>query len=184
METTERIVEAYVRYIKGWATIPNIKCDGQKEIDLFAIDPVTDRRYHIETSVSISGGFSALTALPLEEDEYKVRVKQAGARRKLDFFLQHKFSPPSIAAELKRLGCREERYGKVIVSWGWKEGVEDAAYKHGIELWDFRDLMREIAERGRKVKTYFGDDTLRTLSLFVRALDAEARKNKTSHAIS
>ena len=39
METTERIVEAYVRYIKGWATIPNIRCGGQLEIDLLAIDP-------------------------------------------------------------------------------------------------------------------------------------------------
>lgn len=53
METTERIVEAYVRYVKGWATIPNLRCEGQKEIDLFAIDPVTDERWHIETSVSI-----------------------------------------------------------------------------------------------------------------------------------
>jgi hypothetical protein len=33
METTEKIVEAYVRYVCGWATIPNIKC-GQYEIDL------------------------------------------------------------------------------------------------------------------------------------------------------
>jgi hypothetical protein len=64
METTERVVEAYVRYVKRWATIPNIKCMGQKEIDLFAIDPRTCERYHIETSVSISSGFSALNATP------------------------------------------------------------------------------------------------------------------------
>ena len=75
METTERIVEAYVRYIKSWATIPNIKCKGQREIDLFAIDPVTNRRYHIETSVSISGNFGPLTAEPFETGEYKVRRK-------------------------------------------------------------------------------------------------------------
>jgi len=37
METTEKIVEAYLRYVKGWATIPNLRCAGQKEIDLFAI---------------------------------------------------------------------------------------------------------------------------------------------------
>ena len=36
METTEKIVEAYVRYVKRWATIPNIRCDGQYEIDLLA----------------------------------------------------------------------------------------------------------------------------------------------------
>jgi hypothetical protein len=52
METTEKIVEAYVRHVKRWATIPNVRCDGQFEIDLLAIDPVTLERYHIETSVS------------------------------------------------------------------------------------------------------------------------------------
>jgi len=55
METTERIVEAYVRYVKGWATIPNIKCGGQKEIDLFAIDPVSGERFHIETPSRFRG---------------------------------------------------------------------------------------------------------------------------------
>jgi len=53
METTEKIVEAYVRYVKGWATIPNIKCPGQYEIDLLAIDPLSLGRYHIESGVSI-----------------------------------------------------------------------------------------------------------------------------------
>ena len=64
METTERVVEAYVRYVKGWATIANIRCEGQFEIDLLAIDPVTLGRYHIESGVSISGGYSKLTASP------------------------------------------------------------------------------------------------------------------------
>lgn len=53
METTEKIVEAYVRYITGWATIPNIKCDAQYEIDLLAINPVSRAHYHIESGVSI-----------------------------------------------------------------------------------------------------------------------------------
>lgn len=61
METTEKIVEAYVRYVKGWATIPNIRCDGGFEIDLLAIDPRTGDRYHIETSISVSPVFSRLT---------------------------------------------------------------------------------------------------------------------------
>lgn len=61
METTEKIVEAYVRYVKGWFTIPNIKCDGQMEIDLLAVDassPKGIKRYHIESGVSISGSYS------------------------------------------------------------------------------------------------------------------------------
>ena len=53
METTEKIVESYVRYVRGWATIPNIKCPGQYEIDLLAIDPLNLGRYHIESGVSI-----------------------------------------------------------------------------------------------------------------------------------
>src|SRR5262249_32719706 len=62
METTEKIIECYVRHVLRWATIPNIKCDGQYEIDLIAIDPVNLERYHIESSVSASKGFSRLTA--------------------------------------------------------------------------------------------------------------------------
>ncbi len=61
METTDKTVEAYVRYVKGWATIPNIKCPGQNAIDLLAIDPKTGKGYPIETSVSISSGFSKIT---------------------------------------------------------------------------------------------------------------------------
>jgi len=57
METTERIVEAYVRYIRGWATLPNIRCEGQMEIDLLAIDLVSLDRYHIESGVSVSGSY-------------------------------------------------------------------------------------------------------------------------------
>jgi len=46
------------------------------------------------------------------------------------------------------------------------------------ELWDFRNLMREIATPGRDKRTYFGDDTLRTLTLFEKALDGVAPSKK------
>ena len=65
METTEKIVEFYCRYAKGWFIIPNIKCDGQYEIDLLAVKPLPDgaiARYHIEAGVSISGGYWGTTA--------------------------------------------------------------------------------------------------------------------------
>jgi hypothetical protein len=56
METTEKIIESYVRYVRRWATIPNVTCEGQHEIDLLAVDPVTHDKYHIESSVSVSKG--------------------------------------------------------------------------------------------------------------------------------
>ena len=173
METTERIVEAYVRYVKGWATIPNIKCGGQKEIDLFAIDPVKGDRYHIETTVSISKNYRALTTREYVDGDHKVRPKAARARRTLGFFLKQKFEAPGVKAALAKY-CNGKPYKKIIVIWEWGDGVREAAAGHGVELWDFRDLMRKIAELGRHQRTYFGDDTLRTLTLFIKALDSKA----------
>jgi hypothetical protein len=174
METTERIVEAYVRYVKGWATIPNIKCDGQKEIDLFAINPKTGDRYHIETTVSISQNFRALTSNEFLPGDHKVRGKAARARRTLGFFLQEKFDAPGVQKALASYGDSRP-INKIIVIWEWKPGVKEAAAEHGVELWDFRELMAQIAELGRHERTYFGDDTLRTLTLFVKALGSNAK---------
>ena len=170
METTERIVEAYVRYVRGWATIPNLRCAGQKEIDLFAIDPRTDERWHIETSVSISSGFSKLTNDSYEPGEHKVRVKSATARRKLGFFLEEKFLPAAVAAKLGDYGCEEGGIRRAIVTWDCKPGVEEAAHAHGVEVWKLPDLMHALAEEGRKGNVYFGDDTLRTITLFARGM--------------
>ncbi len=83
METTERIVEAYARYVQGWAMLPNIRCDGQLEIDLLAIDLVSLERYHVESGVSVSGAYSKLTNQPYSPDVLKQRTKQAGQRRTL-----------------------------------------------------------------------------------------------------
>lgn len=179
METTERIVEAYVRYIKGWATIPNIRCGGQLEIDLLAIEPADVRkRYHIETGVSISGAYSKLTARSFSEDELKERVKAAGQRRTLGYFAKRKFSRPEVISKLQEYGFKPGNYTKIIVTWGWEDGVEEQARAQGIELWDFRDLLQEIADQAGRDRSYFTDDTLRTLSLFAHATKASNRTDK------
>jgi hypothetical protein len=176
METTEKIVEAYVRYVRGWATIPNLRCAGQKEIDLFAIDPRTDERWHIETSVSISGSFSKLTNDAYESGEHKVRIKGATARRKLGFFLEEKFRCAAVTAKLAQYGCKEGGIRRAIVTWDCKQGVEEAAKLHGIEVWKLPNLMRAVADEGRKGNAYFGDDTLRTITLFARGLAQPAKE--------
>ena len=63
----------------------------------------------------------------------------------------------------------EDNYSKIIVSWGWEPKVKDEADKHGIQLWDFRDILKEIAASSEGERMYFTDDTLRTLQLFARA---------------
>jgi hypothetical protein len=169
METTEKIVEAYVRYVKGWATIPNIKCPGQYEIDLLAIDPVSSDRYHIESGVSISGSYSKLTAKPYSDDDLKIRVKTAGQRRTLGYFVERKFKAKPVLDTLRKYGFRKGNYSRVIVSWGWEEAARAEAGRRKIRLWDFRDILREIVGAFERKRVYFTDDTLRTLQLFARA---------------
>ena len=169
METTERVVEAYVRYIRHWATIPNIRCDGQFEIDLLAIDPVTGGRYHIESGVSVSGAYSRLTAKPFSTDDLKQRVKQAGQRRTLGYFVERKFGDPNVVRTLQQFGFVPGRYEKVIVTWGWEADVPALAERAGVTLWDFREILREIATAFQERRTYFTDDTLRILHLFALA---------------
>lgn len=170
MDTTEKIVEAYVRYVKRWATIPNIKCPGQYEIDLLAIDPVSGSRYHIETGVCIAAGFSKLTAQPFSPDLLKQRVHQAGQRRTLGYFVQRKFAADGIVQVLQSYGFEPGQYGKIIATWGWTDEAHEQAEVHGITLWDFRHIMREITTAVKENRSYFGDDTIRTLHLYARAL--------------
>ncbi len=172
METTERIVEAYARYIKGWFTIPNIKCRGQYEIDLLAVDVSSDgsvNRYHIESGVSISGSYSRLTTNAFSVDKLKVRVQQAGQRRTLGYFTERKFGSAEVVETLKTYGFMPGNYAKVIVSWGWADDVPAAAERAGVYLWDFQSILQEIADYCRMDRTYFTDDTMRTLQLMAKA---------------
>lgn len=174
METTEKIVEAYVRYVKGWATIPNIRCDGQYEIHLLAIDPVTLARYHIEISVSGSQAYSKLTAKAFDPELLKQRVQKAKMRRTLGYFIQHKFGTPAVASKLAGYGFHPGDHRKIVVTWDWTPEAKAAADAAAIELWDFRTIMREISASIRDKRSYFTDDTLRTINLFVRALERDA----------
>lgn len=177
METTEKIVEAYVRYIKGWATIPNIKCPGQFEIDLLAIDPRTGDKYHIESGVSVSGSYSKLTTNAYSVEMLRQRNMQAGQRRTLGYFLERKFSSPGVVETLKAHGFAPGCYRKIIVTWGWTPAAETEANLHSVALWDFRELMAEITKTIKNDKIYFTDDTLRTLHLYARADDWEGTTN-------
>lgn len=123
METTERIVEAYVRYVKGCATIPNLRCGGQLEIDLLAINPKTFERFHIESGVSISGPFSQLTDRAFSAEALKTRGQTPAQRRTIGYFRDRKFSGPGIISTLADYGFADDNYSKVIVSWGWTEGA-------------------------------------------------------------
>jgi hypothetical protein len=165
METTEKIIESYVRYVRRWATIPDVRCEGQYEIDLLAIDPITHEKYHIESSISASKGFSRLTAKAFDPGE--PNVHPATARRTVAYFRDKKFVGEGIASRLREYGFKE--YKKIVVTWGWTEDAKREADTAGIDLWDFRDVVGQIAAAVRDQTGYFGDDTLRTIGLYVKA---------------
>src|SRR5262245_31033276 len=152
METTEKIVESYCRYVKQWFTIPNIKCEGQYEVDLLAVDTTSPKklgRYHIECGVSISGSYSKLTAKPFSSYQLRIRVQQAGQRRTIGFFIERKFEQAQVLQELRKYGFERGNYQRIIVTWGATDESAGVAEKNGIELWDFRHLLQEIAEAHR-----------------------------------
>jgi hypothetical protein len=180
METTEKIVESYCRYVKQWFTIPNIKCEGQYEVDLLAVDTTSPNnlgRYHIECGVSISGSYSKLTDKPFSTEQLRIRVQQAGQRRTIGFFIERKFEQAQVLAELRKYGFIPGNYQRIIVTWGATDGALAVAEKNAIHLWDFRDLLQEIAAANRDHKTYFTDDTARTIQLFAMAADSRKAKN-------
>lgn len=182
METTEKIVEAYVRYVKGWATIPNIKCDRQLEIDLLAIDPLKSDRYHIESSVSSSQVFSKLTGKKFDPALLNVRVQRPAMRRTVGYFCDHKFGAKPVIDKLRQYGLEPGSYKKIIVSWGWTPDAEVEAKAAEIELLDFQFIIHEIVKSMREARGYFTDDTLRTINLFVRATAEADAKDKKSTA--
>jgi hypothetical protein len=92
-------------------------------------------------------------------------VKQAGQRRTIGYFIERKFNLKQVRAELRKYGFIPGNYQKIIVTWGATPRAQALAAKRRIELWDFRDLLREIAAASRNHSTYFTDDTARTIQL-------------------
>lgn len=176
METTERIVESYVRHVMGCATLPNVRCGSQNEIDLIAINLVTLDRYHIEVSISISQGFSKLTGHAFDPKKVKERVHQASQRRTVGFFVERKFNAPGVMERLGEFGFEPGTYSRVVVTWDWTDEAEAEAKAAGIELWDFREMVRKIADNVKTTRAYFSDDTLRTLHLFAAATEDAKRR--------
>jgi hypothetical protein len=177
METTEKIVESYCRYVKNWFTISNIKLKNG-EIDLLAVDTSKNariERYHIEVSISISSGFARLTAIEFDPVKLKERNNQPSQRRTVGYFETNKFNKPEVVEKLRLFGFLGNNYHRIIVSWGWTDEAKAQAKEKGIELWDFREIITEIGEGIRLDNTYFTDDTLRTIHLYAKAVESKTQ---------
>jgi hypothetical protein len=181
METTEKIVESYCRYVRNWFTIANVKCVGQNEIDLLGVefrDNGQIKRYHVESSVSISGGFSKLTEIPFDPVAYRIPVRKPKLRRSIYYFIERKFSLASVVEKLASYGFTADNHERIIVTWGWTPAAKSIADERKITLLDFREILKQLKKRCEQSKVYFKDDTIRTIQLFVRSKPGELLSTK------
>jgi hypothetical protein len=166
METAERIVEAYCRYVRHWFTIPDIKIKNN-EIDLIAVDK-DGGKAQIAIGVTVSGGFSRLKNSGDKSGEDS-RSQLSAARTELGYFASRKFEPSEIVNELCSVyGFDRDMYRKILVVWGAEEDAVTAAQKRGIEVWLLPEMIQELENQYREDTGYYRDDTLRTLYLSVR----------------
>lgn len=159
MDTAEHIVETYIRYVKRWFTISNIKCKSGNEIDVLAIDTKNNKKYHIEVSVHITGAFRKLSSKELE----KGKSDEALRKRTLKFFIESKFNNLKIKDTLKEFGFLEGNYDKVIVTWDVEksENMDRLLSENNIKVWKIGDLLNEMIT---KIDTkFYSDDIIRTL---------------------
>ena len=155
MHPNEHLVEQYLRIIKKWFTITNIKFGTNREIDILALD-AKGNAYHIEVEIYKEGlqwgpesnaGFSV--------KEYKNKKFDAETKR----FIKDKY------------GIRKTH--DIWVVWGIQPKVKERALKeakkHNIEIWEFREKVKELMDA---IGTpHYGGDIIQSLSLIKAALN-------------
>jgi len=128
MEPEVHIVDRYMQLVKGCFTMTNIMLEGGKEIDILAMNPSTQEKYHIEVRVATGRGFR----LRMKDTQTKRGFKH---RRGLDTLHAVKFSHSVVTNRIKQIFGSSE-YKKVLVVWDVQsnEVVKQAKDVYGIEV--------------------------------------------------
>jgi len=159
MEPEVHIIEKYFQENLHCFTMTNVRCKGNKEIDLLAMNPRTLEKYHVEARISTARGFALR-----EKDTYT--SKGRAHRRGLDYFYEKKFNHPFVTQKIKEM-FGDSDYRKVLVVWNtedkFKRLADIAKKKYNIGLFGLRNIIFELIVQ----RSYRGsrDDILRTLEL-------------------
>jgi hypothetical protein len=157
LEPEVHIVERYMQLVKKCFTMTNVVLEGGKEIDLLAINPLTNEKFHIEARVAIGKGFR----LRLIDTQTRKGQKH---KRGLDTINEIKFAHSTVVnAVVEVFDCAD--YRKVLVVWDVDDAdvIEKAKSIYGIEVWKMPDIIGELMG---EVKTKpYRDDVLRTIQL-------------------
>jgi len=151
----EHLVEQYVRMVKKWFTITNVKYGTNREIDILAID-ARGRAYHIEVDIHKGG----LQWGPEGNDGYSVKE-----------YKEKKFSLEAKRFIKKEYGITDSR--NIWVCWGIHPKVRKYALKearkNNVEIWEIKDMMKEFIDGVGT--SHYGDVLIQSLSIIKAALD-------------
>ncbi len=131
----ETIVETYLRFIKKWFTITDIKCKNNKEIDILALD-LNGNKYHLEVKTHVDGW-------PLEVEE-KGRKDVVTVRWFSEYYFQNKFVRSKIQEFFRNNSL--DSYKRIIVYWKVRDGLSLEEIKQDARKWRVDDvwLLPEI----------------------------------------
>jgi len=154
----EKIVEAYVKFVKKWFTMSNISCKNNKEIDILAID-LDGNRYHIEVKIHKNGW-----PIFVKEDGRKNIVTLEG--------MQSKFNDQDVQNKIKDIFGDNRKLKRILVYWKVCREYENRfdefkrkANAYGIDdIWLMPNIMKEIAESEECKERC--DDAVRIIKLF------------------
>jgi hypothetical protein len=165
MEPEVHVIEKYFQYFCKCFTMTNVKCEGNKEIDLLSINPITMERCHVESRISTT---------------FKLRLEATYTKRGtchrngLDYFNKEKFEHPAVKKKILEL-FGNVPYSKVLFIWDTQCGGGTirriAKEKYGIEIMDLGAIIAVF--KGLKLPSGSRDDVLRIMEL-VSKLDKEA----------
>jgi hypothetical protein len=160
MEVEEHIVEEYFRRM-GYFTISNIRLEGNREIDILALDHEKERYLHIEVSVRLGYPFQ------LVDTAHKFDIIN---------YPQKKFEDNRIKEYIRDIFGTDD-YEKVIVIWSeprkdWDK-IQEAANKQQIEILFLEDMLKELLLDLKNDKKNQRDEIIRTLQLVARAINGK-----------
>jgi len=158
MEVEEHIVEEYFRR-KGYFTRSNIRLEGNREIDILALNREEKRYLHIEVSVRLGYSFQ------LVDNAHKFDIFN---------YPKKKFEDPRVKEYIRGIFGTDD-YEKVIVIWSkpkrdWGE-IKEAANKQKITVLFLENILKELLRDLKHDKKNQRDEIIRTLQLVSRIVE-------------
>ncbi len=133
----------------------NIKCKGGREIDLLAVNPITNLKYYIESRVS--------TSFILKD---KATYTKNGVCNKngLDYFEKEKFENPFVKENIQEI-FGNQPYFKTLVVWKYDFPyvLNYAHEKYDISVLSIKEMIFKLMDE--RITSGSRDDVLRLMEL-------------------